>query len=108
MLILSTTNGDHLDKHIIFQLFKFSDSDVNDTVEEQNDKKCHPVPFIKLCCSKSHRANQLNRASDKLRSETDIVELIRSIRYLKNAVNMLIPSCSQKELQEVSKMTDLD
>ena len=108
VLILSTTNGNHLDKHIIFQLFKFSDTNVKHTSVKQNDKKCRSVPF-KLCCSKSHQANQLNRASDKLRSETDIVKLIRSIRYLKNAVNMLIPSGSKKELlQELSKMTDID
>ena len=72
VLILSTTNGSHLDNHIIFQLFKFSDKDVKQTSVKQNGKKCRSLPF-KLRCSKSHRANQLDRASDELRSETDIV-----------------------------------
>ena len=44
------------------------------------------LPPCCVCCKKPHRIQQLEAAMDKLNKETDLVELVKQIRFLKKVV----------------------
>ena len=66
------------------------------------------LPENLVCCKKSRRARKLEAAIDQLNKETDLIEMIRQMRFVKKLIESKAQSNEEQGLFAECKYTIID
>ena len=97
---------------MVSRLYKIKKTDVDSIKEERYFNRSdfiNPNKYSNCCCVKRQR-DQLGIAKARLLmdKEINIIEIIKSLRYLKNSIHLLIPKKKRFELKERSRYFCID
>ena len=97
-LLLSVLNYKNFDNQLVSQLFKFRTKTTSPADKSQFYKVTRSwnlcdylldcLPKFCLCCAKSKRSRAFEVARNKLDQETDIVQLVKSIRFFHSQLGL--------------------
>lgn len=125
-IIIAVFNHNHFDTFLVTQLFKpaepradgkgsssnamseaerFSTSEISGVKEFFLDS-CPSALF--RCCKRNRKQTIIMKARSLYQQETDIVRLIRSVRYLNEAVSQLVPSETSQRIKQKTELIAVD
>ena len=107
-LLLNICNFNFLDNYLVSKLFKLTnnakksettsiDPSKTNSVKEYCVKQLLPSKLV--CCRRTSRQRALDQAMGRLAKEVDIVEMIRSRRFLHLALERLLDKQTIQELK---------
>ena len=101
LVILSIVNYNHLESYMASKLYHVEQEQpsFNET-QTYTPTKCGNIgeymidtlPSCLVCCKKSQQQRRIQRARESLEQEMDILELVKTVRFFKMAVKMLLSS----------------
>ena len=108
-LLISILNYNYLESYLVSKLFKY-DSVALEISQAQNIKEyCRGLLPCKITCSaKSRKQLALENARASLEKQVDIINMIKSRRYVHLALKHLIDPALRKELKTRSQFHDVD
>ena len=114
-LIVSTWNHNKFDNMLVSRLFKIrrettgeDDEIVNSCMPNCTDWIFSLLPNFCICCKRARKEVAMQKARDKLASETNIVGIIRATRYMEIALRQLIPAQELRKLKEKALYKTID
>ena len=107
-LLLSILNYNAIGNYMVANLYKASES--GGKVSKFKRALCcnldeyffDLIPSCCLCCRMSRKHQALMKAREMLDKEMDILSIVRSLRFLRKAVSLLLPDEGQREELEAS------
>ena len=127
LVVVTWANFNHFDYYMASRLFKLRkrDAKTNPSYKEEHEKSdfieptyfcnsCHcvretvPKSWQKCCCPKSRPKKGLYKALATMDTETNIIKIVKSRRYFKHALRILLTRKQRRELKERSRYTTID
>ena len=115
-VFMAVWNFNQLDDYMVSRLFKSKPGEEKFQAEFLPTKTCCNfkdflrswTPKCFLCCKLGRREKAFAKARDKLESELNVIELIKSRRYFAKALKTLIPADQRLKLREQTRYLVID
>ena len=103
-VVLNIINHNQLENYLVSKLFKAEAVSLADKQIENIKEYCLGIlPDKLVCCAKRRKQIAMDTARTALEKEMDVIELIRSLRFVHRALKHLLSPTLHKKLQEVSQ-----
>ena len=115
-VFMNVWNFNQLDDYMVSRLFKSKPGEKKFQAEPLPAKTCCNLkdflrswtPNCLLCCKLNRREKAFAKARDKLESELNVIELIKSMRYFAKALKTLISADQRLKLREKTRYFVID
>ena len=127
--VVSCFNFNNFDNYMVSRLFKFKKIDAKTNLSKPYFQRAefidhrkyrnlleyliNKMPCLKhicccKCCRKSRAQRGMDKAREKIMKEINIVEIVKKLRYVTDALNYLLPEKKRFEIKQRNRYVQID